>query len=107
MTARPVAIAVLLTVSVALAADPSLAAFYTAGYEGDAAETGTEDAVIPEGGTLPLAPPTRDGTAPMPGREALYHAYATVSRSADGTTTVTPASPRLRAVIDEEYGFAQ
>lgn len=107
MTCRPSTIAALLVVSAILAAQSATAAPRTIGDPGTLDGMTGGPVRLPDGGrTLPspAAPADRNTLLHAPDRASLYKAYATVSRTPDGTTTIIPASPRLRAVIDEEFG---
>lgn len=106
MPCRPTTLAAILMVSTALASLPAAAAS-TPGDAGDVDATWDEPVIV-TGGTTPPMPAFDAKHRPVEetlNRQTLYHRYATVSHSATGETTVIPASPKLRAVIDEEFGL--
>jgi hypothetical protein len=104
---RAATIATLLIVSAALAAQPVFAAESAGGPSlGSALD-------FHDGGTFqlrddastmqpPSAPRPRNRVQPRLDLAALVDAYATVSHDAGGATTITPASPELRAAVEAE-----
>lgn len=106
MTCRPSTIAALLVVSAVLAGQAAAAPPITTGDRGSADGLLAGPVVVPDGQSLPSPASPGGHGLPMraPDKASVYKAYATVAHTPDGKTTVTPASPTLRAVIDEEYG---
>jgi hypothetical protein len=105
MTCRPSTIAALLFVSAVLASQSVGAAPITAGDPGTADGLVAGPVTLPAGQTLPspAAPTARTQPMHAPDKASLYKAYATLTHTPDGKTTVIPASAKLRAVIDEEF----
>ena len=107
MTCRPSTIAALLVVSAALAASPAGAAPFTAGDPGARYGLVEGPVTLPPGGRTLLSPAApADRAQPMRAadKQSLYRAYATLAHAPDGKTTAIPASAKLRAVIDQEFG---
>ena len=86
MIPRALALATLLMTAATLLSEPAVAA----------------ELRVPETTPPDLAAPAAGSAAPLD-FEQLVSSYASVTHVSDGTTTVTPASAVLRALLELEY----
>ena len=106
MTSHIRSIAVLLMIGAALAATPVLAADTVAGNRGPAEKPANRDAIVSLPAAKPMPTPKVDAGALSRGffdqdEATALDGLATLSVSADGSTSETPASGDLRDAFNE------
>jgi len=108
MTARALSIATLLMTAATMLSEPAVATDLNAmPYPSPAADVTVNGGAVyvrrpvAERPTLPMASGGQTGSAPD--FEQLVNSYASVTHGSDGTTSVTPASADLRALLELEY----
>ena len=108
MTARALSLATLLMTAATILSEPAAAADLNATpYTGPAADVTVTDGALylrSPGTERPLSSRAADDpTGTTPDFEQLVSSYASVTHESDGTTSVTPASTALRALLELEY----
>ena len=108
MTARALSLATLLMTAATILSESAAASDLNAmPYPGPAADVTVTDGALylrgPGTERPSLSRTTDDPTGTAPDFEQLVSSYASVTHGSDGTTSVTPASAALRALLELEY----